>query len=350
MRRQLLFVLLVGSITFAQGPSATQTPAPTQPTEVGPGDPVITLHGFCPDKPAGTDKNSPGCETIITRENFEHVVDTLNPSMPPTAKQKLAGDYAQMLVFADKARKRGLDQSQHFNDLVEFLKLQLLSQELLRNLRDEAKPSPAEVEKYYHDNLSKYEERSLKRLYIPRNRHNETDAAQKPEDSKTPTEAELMAEGEKMRARLVAGADFDALQKEVYTSAGIKTPPPPTVLPHARRENLAPAEQQIFDLKQNEFSNVISEPAGVYIYEAGEKKQIPFGDVKEQIEATLAGERLSQSMNELRAGIKPEVNQAYFRSLMLQTPTPSSAIVPGTPRPPVKVQPPPGLEVPSKLK
>ncbi len=245
--------------------------------------------------------------------------------MAANAKQSLASDYARMLVITAEARKKGLENSEHYKDLVSFLKLQLLAQELFRSFQEQAKASPAEVEKYYNDNASNYEELSLKRLFIPRNRPDQVHALAKPVSPaaapKQPSDADLQAQGEKCRTRLEAGTDFDALQKEVYSSAGYKTPPPPSTISNWRKEAVPPSEQELFDLKPKQFSKVIIEPAGAYVYQVQERKQIPLAEVKQQIETTLTNARLHQLVDGVMAGVRPEVNQAYFGAIATAQPS-----------------------------
>jgi hypothetical protein len=325
MRKVLSLILLSSPVLFAQAAPAPQSnvappvpPAVQAAAEVPPNAAVITLHGLCPDKPAA-DPKSAECQTIVTRAEFEHLAETLSPNMPGSAKQSLANDYARMLVISTEARKRGIENSEHFKDLVSFVKLQLLAQELFRSFQEQARPSAAAVEKNYNDNANKYEELSLKRLFIPRNRPDQAQALQKPGSPPTapqqPTDAELQAEGEKLRDRLEAGNDFDTLQKEVYASAGYKTPAPPSTISNWRKEAVPPSEQQLFELKPKEFSKVMIEPAGAYIYQVLERKKVPLASVKTQIESTMTNERLRQLVDGLMAGVKPEVNQAYFGAI-----------------------------------
>ncbi len=330
MLKQLSFILLTASIAFAQSPLQQPNPAtapqtavpgplnpPPKPADVPPTAPVITLNGFCPDKSPATDPASPECKTVITRAEFEHLANTISPGMPAGARQSLANDYARMLVLASEAKKRGLENSPHYNELLAFVKLQVLAQELFRNLQEQSKPSEAEVEKYYNENPTKFEEVSLKRLFIPRNHPPDTSSDKKPGEPapKPRTDADLQAEGDKARARLVAGEDFDKVQKDFYEAAGYKTPPPPTTMPAWRRESMPPAQQSLFDLKPKEFSKVLIEPAGAYVYQVVEKKLKPLSEVKSQLEATLTNERLRAQMESLTSKIKPEVNQAYFQAL-----------------------------------
>lgn len=349
MRQQSLLVILFSStILVSQTSPTTQpkaasaaqrpadvsaTPQVSSPPEIPPNAPVLTLQGLCPDKPIGTDPKSPECKTIVTRAEFEHLVNTLSPNMPPNARQSLATDYARMLVISAEARKRGLENTARYKDLLNFLKMQVLAQELLRNYQEQAKPSTEEVEKYYNDNASKYEQLSVKRLFIPRNRA-ETPGAGTTAPATQPkplTDAELQAQGDKLRARLIAGEDFDKIEKEVYEAAGFKTPPPPTSIPNWPREAVPATEQQLFELKPNEYSKVMIEPAGAYVYQLVEKKRTPLAQVKPQIESMLTNEKVRSMMDKTMSAVKTEPNQEYFRMM----PTgPTSAPPPSGSHPP----------------
>ncbi|HUN88043.1 MAG TPA: peptidylprolyl isomerase [Terriglobales bacterium] len=311
-----LSCLCVGQVTpSAPAPGSPKTPTPST-ADVPPTAAVITLPGFCPDAPKGTDPKSPACKTVVTKAAFEKLIDTLNPKMPPPARQSVANEYAKMLVLSDEAKKQGLTETQHYKDLLTFLKMQVAAQELLRHVQEETKPTPAEVEAFYKADTAKYEEISLKRIFIPRN-----SPTAKPDDKK-PTNEELMAEGEKARAQLAAGADFDKVQKDIYEQRGYKTPPPPTTIPNWRRESIPPQQAALFDLKQGEFSPVMVEPAGAYIYRVESKSTVPLDQVRAEIESQLASQRMRAKMDELTQSIKPELNQAYFGTLGLQAPGP----------------------------
>jgi hypothetical protein len=285
--------------------------APTEKIQVAPDAPIITVHGLCPDKPAGTDPKSPECETIVTRAQFEHMVEMLAPNIPPSARQQLAGDYTRMLVLSDEARKRGLDKTERYNEILAFMKMRILQQELLSNVQEKAKPSAAEVQKYYDDNKDKYEELTLKRVFVPRN----SPAADLQTPGANKTDDQLQAEGEKTRARLAAGEDFDKVQKEVYEAAGYKTPPPPTSIPNWRQDAVPAQQKSLFQLNRGDLSKVIVEAPGAYIYKVEAKEITPFSQVKPEIESQLQNQHVQQQMEALTNSIKPDINQAYFRGM-----------------------------------
>jgi PPIC-type PPIASE domain len=295
-------------------PDQEKPSTPVNPASIPPTAPVITLRGFCPKSAATSAKTSTAskdtdCKTVVTKAEFERLANVLSPKMPAQAKQKLAADYSHMMVLSDVARKRGLETTDHYKEFLAFAKMQLLAQELLRTMQEKAKPTPAEVQKYYQENAGKYQQISLKRVFIPRNNPNA-----KPDDKK-PSDEDLKAEGEKVRERLAGGADFDTVQKEIYTANGYQTPPPPTTIPEWRRDQVPANQTSLFDLKQGELSPVMVEPAGAYVYRLEEKKMVPVETLKAEIENQLANEKFRKDVETLTATVKPELNEAYFRSI-----------------------------------
>ncbi len=324
MRRLALVVLLLGSFAFGQNPpskampvpprhhraanmAADQTPEFSRP-DVPATAALITMPGFCPDAPAGTDPKSPACKTIVTKAEFEKLVDILSPKMPVQTRQNLAMDYGKMLVLSYEAKKHGVENSDRFKELIRFATLQLEAQELFHQIQQESKPTDAEVEKYYQDHISKYEEISVKRIFIPRNRADATG------ETKMPTDEDLQAEGAKIKTRLQAGEDFEKIQKEVYTAKGYNSPPPPTSVSHWRRESVNADQVSLFDLKPGEFSPVKVEAAGAYVYRIEQKQTTPLASVKAAIEGDLTNQKFRSKVEEMTSSIKPELNEAYFHA------------------------------------
>jgi len=327
MRNLVLSVFLLSCLSFGQttpGPSGPAAPRGLQVTTSGPNAssqpnsasvetpasaPVITIVGFCPDAPSGTDRKAPDCKTVITREAFEKMVDSIGPQMSPQARQNLANEYAKWIVLSHEAKLKGIQESQRYKDMLRLVSMQVAAQELYRTLQEQAKPSDAEIQKYYQDNSSKFEELTLRRVFVPRNNPDG-----KPED-KMPTDDEMKVEGEKIKARLAAGEDSDKLQKEIYTSRGYQAPPPPTLVPDWRRDVIPESEQSLFNLKKGELSDVFVETSGASVYRLEEKKVTPLETLKSQIEAQLTRDKLNASIESLTGSIKPELNEAYFRNL-----------------------------------
>src|ERR1700687_3154893 len=184
MRFQCLVCLLLAGLAYGQAaqpatPPAAATPATGAKAEqsapaatdkapeikVGPDDTVITLKGFCADATQQGDS----CKTVITREQFEKLAETLQPGMSPAIRRQLATAYSRMLRMSTVAEKRGLDKAPKFDEMLYFARMQILSQELSRALQEDAgKVTDGDIDAYYKKNEASYEQATFARIFVPR--------------------------------------------------------------------------------------------------------------------------------------------------------------------------------------
>lgn len=316
---RLLTLLFLSALAFAQTTAPPPTPAakpPAQPAvpaeqaEVAPAAAVITIDGVCDGKvPAAP---APDCKTVITRAQFEKLVDAIDPNLPPPRRQQLADVYARIIVLSDAAEQRGLAGTPEAQQVLNFTRMQTLTQLLLRDLQKEAASvPPAEIEKYYNEHAAQYEQATLQRIFIPKT----PPGGENPTDEKT-----LLAEAGKIRAAAVAGGDFEKLQKQAYDDLGLKTPPPPTAAGTQRRSALPPSQAGVFDLQPGQISEVMNEPGGLYIFKLESKKKLPLAEVTPEITKTLEGERMKNAVDSLTRNVKPNLNQQYFGAAAVAAP------------------------------
>src|SRR5208282_1625481 len=177
MRSQYLVCLLLAGLAYGQAApqvtppaavsqaeqAAPAAPAKAPEVKVGPDDPVITLKDFCVDATQQGD----ACKTVITRAQFEKLAEALQPGMSPAIRRQLATAYTRMLRMSTAAEKRGLDKQPKFDEMMQFARMQILSQELGRALQeDSGKVSDSDIEDYYKKNELSYEQVTLARIYI----------------------------------------------------------------------------------------------------------------------------------------------------------------------------------------
>jgi hypothetical protein len=301
-------------------------PLPDSAASVPPDAAILTITGLCPEQTPKADPKSADaeCQTVITRAQFEQLSNAIHPNMPPTTKRQLANSYPRLLAMAREAEKRGLDQQTHFQEMIAFARVQILAQDLVRNIQDAAAQVPAkDIEDYYHDHPAAFERASLERIIVPNIKQ------QSSKDSKDDKEAENSAsetrseekdrdrdamrkEAEALRARAVTGEDFSKLQKDAYGAAGLNTPPPPTSMARTRRSALPPAHQSVLDMKPGEVSPVISDPGGFYIYKLVALEIEPLSDAESEIHKTLENQRMHAMMQKVQDSVTTDVNQSYF--------------------------------------
>lgn len=321
----------------ATAPSGPAAPTEAPKAEVAASDPVITLKGFCSDG-----KQNDACKTVITRAEFDKLVDALQPNMPPAVRRNLANKYTTMLRMATEAEKRGLDKDAKFAETMRFARLQILSLALSHALQEDAgKISDADLNEYYQQNQPAYEKATIAKIFVPHTKQiskqisakspatTATKAGMKPAVTATtaPTEAQRKADEAAMQklsvdlhARLVKGEDPDKLQKEAYVAAGLPGNPPPTASEKVRRNTLPASHKSIMDLKAGEVSDVLPDASGYYIYKIVTKSVLPLEDVKAEIRSTLSSKRYRDSMSSYQNNV--EMNDAYFGATQSQIPAP----------------------------
>jgi hypothetical protein len=358
MRKSWLLCVLLGTLAWGQAqpeapPQATPvTPpsagakAPEAPKEVPESAVVLTIKGVCPAAPktaaatktgtaktAATPAKKPAdCKTEITRAEFEKIANGLSPNVTPQLKRQLEQALPRFIAMSEAAKAKGLDKSPRFVQTLKIAKMQILTNELQRDVQEEAdKVSESEIAGYYKKNPEAYEQFSLDRLFVPRNKQPEAEAEK--EEQKEPEklteeqqkakeasdkakqdqgEQELNKLADTLRQRAAAGEDFAKLQKEAFEASGTKVDNPTVNLPKVRRTGLPPAHAAVFDLKVGEVSAVISDNGGHYIYKVVSKDTLPLEQVKEEIHNKLKNERSKEMMDKYTNSFQAVPNEAYF--------------------------------------
>jgi len=359
MKRYGFVCLLLCALTWGQGPPANsaapaQQPAaaagaqkPTAPgapaaddaaSKVAPDAPVITIDGLCDNPPA--DKSTP-CQTVFTREQFEKLLNAIQPNMPPRGRRQFANRYVNALVMSQKAKAEGLDKTPSFEQRLALARIQILSQLLNQSIQEKASQvSDQDIQDYYDKNKADYDEVALHRIFIPRTQQHDSKVKLSPaeqEKADKAGEAAMKAEADKIRARAAAGADFEKLQAEAFVAAGIKSKAPSTDMGKVRRNGLPPSQVSVMDLKAGTISEVISDQNGYLVYKAGAKDTLALDGVKDEIKGTLRGQRMQAQMQEIEHSSTTTLNEAYFGPDVAQRPgMPMPPGMPGRPTPPPK--------------
>lgn len=282
---------------------------------VAAGAAVITIPGIC-DKAPAAKSNAADCKTVVTRAEFEQLVQSVAPTIAPPARKQLATQYGMALVMVHKAHEMGLDQGPKFQELMRVARIGVLTKELSRNMQEEAaRISDKDVETYYKTNQPAFQEVELQRIYIPRTKQT-AEGKDKPADDEAKkhqqeSEDAMKKLADALRTRAAAGEDFEKLQDEALAASELKGKPP-TKLGKARRASLPPEQADIFNLKPGETSQLISTPSGYLIYKAGEKGTVPLDKAREEITSALKTQRMQDALQAIQQSATPELNEKYF--------------------------------------
>jgi len=363
MNRYGLVCLLFGALTWGQAspssappaqkpaagapnnmaPSAAPTAQEDAASKVAPDAAIITIEGLCDNPPA--DKTAGSCSTTITRDQFEKLLQSIQPNLPARARRQFANRYVNALIMSQKAHEMGLDQGPKFDERMKLARIQILSQALSQAIQEKAAQiSDQDIQDYYEKSKAEFEEASLKRIYIPKVQQPpaskvKLSAAEQDKRAKA-GEAAMKAESAKIRARAVAGEDLTKLQAEAFLVAGIKAKSPTVDMGKVRRSSLPPDQASVMDLKTGAISELISDQSGYYVYKVGAKDTLALDKVQEEIRGSLRAQRMQADMQAAEHSATPKFDETYFgpdlppRGMM---PMPPGA--PGRPMPPPPVHP-----------
>jgi hypothetical protein len=334
MTRYGLVCLLFGAMAWGQAASPTSTPATGQSgapaggamspaqnsdaeaSKVAPDAPVITINGLCENESA--DKAAdPNCKTVITRAQFETILDAVQPNMPPRVRRQFAMRYASALALAQRAEQLGLDKGPKYDERLKLARIQILAQAFNQSVQEKAgQISDQDVEDYYKNHTADFEEADLQRIFIPRSQQAPASkvklSAAAEQKREKDSEDVMQKEADKLHTRAAAGEDFTKLQAEAYQLAGIKTKPPSTKMEDTRRNALPAAQGTVLDLKTGEISAVLSDQSGFFIYKVSKKEVEPLDKVKDEVHSSLRSQRLQEQMQTAQKSATPTLDESYF--------------------------------------
>ena len=339
MTRYGLVCLLLGAMAWAQAANSTPAPAqkpaaapsaaPATPqtgaapenkepdlSKVAPDATIITIQGVCSNPPADKTKSA-DCKMVITREQFEKIVEAVQPQMNQRARRQFATRYTNAFIMSSKAHEMGLDQGPEFEEHMQLARIQVLSQMLGQAEQKKASEiSDKEIEDYYKANEASFEEADVRRIFIPHIQQLPTpkEKLSDAEDQKRTKESEetMKKESDTLHDRAVAGEDCDKLQAEAFKVAGIQSKSPTSKMDKVRRNHLPPAQASAMDLKVGEFSAVLSDQSGYFVFKMVKKETLSLDAVKDEIKGTLRSQKLQDQMQAIEHSATANLDEAYF--------------------------------------
>lgn len=280
-----------------------------------PEEAIIVISGLCSSK--GATKSS-GCKTVITKGQFERVINAIQPGMSERARREFALDYANALVMAKKAEEMELDRGENYDEQMRLARLEILTRSLRKAIETRATQiSEEEIQAYYDENRPMFERAEVDRLYIPKGSHSrvatvsrlaETVGAELPKKG----EQSSISEAAALHASAVAGAQFPALQAQAYQDEGIARAAPDTKL-WIRSVSLPPGQRTVMDMHPGELSPVLEDPNGYMFYKMIRKELLPFGQVHDQIRETLRARRVESETDAIISSTRTTLDSSYFK-------------------------------------
>jgi hypothetical protein len=276
----------------SSSPSASDKQTTNYVSTVGAGQPVITIHRQCTEGEGKSATRASSCDKVITREEFENLVNALNPAgqaVSERGRQNLAQTYAEYLAFESAARNAGLEDTPQFREVLDFMRLRTISDLYRRNLQEKYRtPLQEDLDAYYKQHLAEFERVKLLRILVPRE---SPGAADNPQFDKKALEGANAA-----RARAIKGEDPAQIQKDVYAFLGLQSPPVVDLGSYGRANFVENEGKDVFALKAGEVSPVETEPKSYVIYKVTSKTTLPEEDIKNDISRELSQQKFKDAV------------------------------------------------------
>src|SRR5579859_2930037 len=287
----------------AQGPAAVKS---AKPVALAPSDAVITIHGLCPGSQAG--QNAGPCTTVVTKKEFDVLVDALGalgPPLLPAQRRGVAEGYVTTLRNYEAAKKAGVDQDPRFAEVLRLARMRAMGDMFNAMMQQKAKAvSPQEIQDYYNANLPKFEELTMRRVMVPRRNTANLN------DEEFAAKARTLA-GE-MHDRAAKGEDMDTIQKDAFSALGVKEPPT-THMAVVRRGIYAPdQEKQIFDLKPGEVTAIFEQPSAFIVFKLEGRETPSLEKSKDEIVRILVQQHMEEQEKARDKAVQVEYNDQYL--------------------------------------
>lgn len=315
--RALLFVC--PAVLLAQTP-----PKPSQPSAAPP-LPTITLSA---DEPTAAPNVPPDKVVLtvgdqkVTAGQFDQIIASLPPQYQANARgagrKQFADNVVRILVLAQEARRRKLDETAAFKTQSMFQASNLLAGLVYDQIGKDAKLDPADVQKYYDSHKSEFERVKARHILV---RAQGSPIGVRPGQKDLP-DAEALAKSQELRKKIEAGADFAQLaqQESDDTSSGQNGG---DLGFFGHNQMVPPFEEAVFAMKPGELSQPVKTPFGYHIIKVEARENKTLEEMRPEIEKRIRPDMAQKVMEGLQKGAAVEYDPAFFGPAAAPAPTPA---------------------------
>jgi len=319
-----LFILGLPMCLGAQTPPATAPPTPKAPPATAPGTPNSTpvppiqphiqmsvenpVDRKMPQVPPDTVVLSVG-DFKLTSAQFDQLIDMLPEQSKAIARgpgRKQFGDnLVRMLVLAQEARRRKIDETPTFQIESVFQADNVLASLMYQQLTKEIKIDDADLRKYYDEHKAQFEQISARHILV---RFQGSRIPVKP-GQKDLTPEEALAKAQDLEKRIQAGEDFAKLAEAESDDTGSAVKGGD--LGYFRHGAMVPSfEEAAFKLTPGQVSEPVRSEFGYHIIKLQGVKT--FEDVKPDVEKAMTPGIARQEMEDLQKKSVVVYNTEFF--------------------------------------
>jgi peptidyl-prolyl cis-trans isomerase C len=294
----LMSLALAAPAMFAQTTPAATAPA-TAPTAsaakpAADADPVVMSAG----------------SLTVHKSEFEAAVKTLPAEYQQFAlgpgRKQFADDYLRMRLLATEGMKNGLQNDPEVLNQLNLMRENLVATAELKKIDTGITVSDAEIQKAYSENTKEYEQVKARHILIATKG---SPAAQK--GKKELTDDEAKAKAEAIRAKILAGANFDELAKTESddTGSGARGG---DLGSFGHGQMVPEFEEAAFKAKAGEIPPVVKTQFGYHIIKVEAHDSTPLAQVRDTLEKNVKQKKLHAALDAMKDAAHPVYDEVYF--------------------------------------
>jgi len=280
----------------APGTRTYQIPIPTSPPQVPPETIVLRVG-----------------DIQLTAAQFDTLADVLADPYrvyaKSTGRKQFADQIAKVLVLAEEARRRKLDEKPGFQLQSRYRSEELLASFAQTAIDEGIRIDDAALHAFYEEHKADYARVHARHILI---RVQNSPAPLKP-GGRDLTDAEALAKARELLQRIKAGEDFAKAAAAESDDAGSAMNSGD--LGWFYRGQVAPSlEDAAFQLQPGQVSEPVKSPLGYHIIRMEGREFKSFDEVKADIEKMLRPEKMLKALDDLQKSVKIDYNPAFFGS------------------------------------
>src|SRR5579864_5747771 len=224
-------------------------------------------------------------------------------------RKRLVEQYLLMKKLAEIAEKDKLDQRSPYKEAIEFNRMNTLTQAEVQKVSSEVPVRVEEQQAYYEQHKDKYEQVTVKLIYISFSSSGGAAA----DGKKRLTEAEAKTKAEQIAKDAKGGADFVKLVQENSEDSTTKAKNGDLTISRAESATLPESiRTAALALKPGEVSDPVRQPNGFYVFRGESVNSKPFAEVKDQIFTDLQRLKTQDFMNSTTKDLNIKLENDQF--------------------------------------
>ena len=265
----------------------------------------------------------------VTQGDMDFVLHSLDPQSRRALAQQglraLADQYVTMLVLAQEATSKHLDQNADFQRELAAQRDRMLAQAEFQSLTKQVQVTPEDISQYYAAHGADFDEIKARQIVV------RTKPPNAKEDVPGLTLEEGRARMEAIKKALTSGTD----PKQVAKDFGIANLVMVEAEPRAIRQSALPdTQKEALKLKDGEFTAIQEIGGSLAMLQVVGHDRLELKDVSHEIENILRRQKLEAEIAELKKKSNVWIDEGYFK--VASAPTPGTTPTQPQGNPPAK--------------